>query len=490
MKKRIIILFLAALMLLSFASCKKDGPEENTTTAEKTTTAPAEDSRSAAVSTLPEGLNFGNIELNLAVRDREDILFEIDPDANTVDVLTQDIARRNESAQDTLGVAFQLKRIPGTYAEKGQFQTQVRLNAQAGSEDIYDVVFGPNYSLIPLMLEGYFTNLNEMQYLNLDNPWWNQNFIEECSYLEKLYMVEGELTLSMLDSAFVIFFDTQLYNSFTGGEESLYDVVSDREWTLEKLKSIVKDVYVNEGEETKDSADTFGMVSPAFACGRDGFPTAFNVRVAWKSSEGKIVSDFVTSRNINIYDDFYAFVHETEGVFVNGNTDGARTECQSMFQTGRSMFISELLNYANIIRGLERDYGVLPLPMYDDSQEDYSTNSEAVHSQISFVKASSRGDAASALIEQMCYLTYRDVTADYYTTVKYRNMREEESTRMMDIILGSITTSFGAQFSTEIQSPFPTPMGEEKDVATLLQSNKEMVDTLLLKLKQKIYKLT
>lgn len=490
MKRILALLLLSVLLLLAFAGCNSGGKKgKETTKKPETQTQPSGDGRSSAVSTLPSDLKLNNLSINFAVRAREDILFELDPSFNTVDVLATDIAQRNAAAQDILDVSFELKMIPGTFVQKGQFQQAVRTNAQLNADEIYDAVFGPNYSLVPLMLEGYFQNLTDVDYLNLDNPWWNNNFIQECSYLEKLYMVEGELTLSMLDSAFVMFYDTQLYNNFNKSGDSVYDIVKEGDWTLEALKSIVKDVYSDDGDGIRNTADIFGMVSPAFACGRDGFPTAFEVRIAWKDPEGKIASDFNSQRNVNIYETFYKFLHENDGVFVNGNNDGAREGCRNMFQNGQAMFITELLNYANIIRTLDRDYGVLPLPKFDESQQNYATNSEAVHSQISISKGSSKIRETAALLEEMCFLTYRDVTLDYYSTVKYRNQREEEAVRMLDIILNSITSNFGAQFSTQITSPFPTPMGEEQNIATGLSGKEEMVNTMLKVLKQKIYNL-
>src|SRR5699024_9841309 len=112
---------------------------------------------------------------------------------------------------------------------------------------------------------------------------------------------------------------------------------------------------------------------------------------------------------------------DNEGVYVNGNNDAAREDCRSMFQNGRVIFITELLNYAGILRGLEREYGVIPLPKYDSSQNSYSVASEAVHSQLSVFAYSPRQEAAGAVAEMLCFLTYRDVTLDYYDTVKYRN---------------------------------------------------------------------
>ena len=165
------------------------------------------------------------------------------------------------------------------------------------------------------------------------------------------------------------------------------------------------------------------MVSPAFSSGRDGFPTAFGVTVVSKDADGKITTTFTRETNVDIYADFYRFVHDNEGVVVNGNNDGAREECREMFTTGNTVFITELLTYAGKLRSQERDYGIFPLPMYDESQSDYRTLSEAVHSQIAIMAGSEKAEAVSALLEELGYQTRATVMDVFYETVNYRNNR-------------------------------------------------------------------
>ena len=299
-------------------------------------------------------------------------------------------------------------------------------------------------------------------------------------------MTEGELMLSMIDSAFVMFFDTANFRDLVP-DQDIYDIVRSGDWTLDLLSSFVKDVYVdNNGDSAKDSGDLFGMVSPAFASGRDGFQTAFGVSVTTKEDDGRITLNFNSERNVNIYDDFYTFLHDNEGVYVNGNNDAAREDCRSMFQNGRVIFITELLNYAGILRGLEREYGVIPLPKYDSSQNSYSVASEAVHSQLSVFAYSPRQEAAGAAAEMLCFLTYRDVTLDYYDTVKYRNQKTPEAVEMLDLIVSSITSNFGAQFSSEMATPFPTPIGEKNNISDQLSSQQDRMQTLMDNFKRKI----
>ena len=227
------------------------------------------------------------------------------------------------------------------------------------------------------------------------------------------------------------------------------------------------------------------MVSPAFSSGRDGFPTAFGVTVVSKDADGKITTTFTRETNVDIYADFYRFVNDNEGVFVNGNNDGAREECREMFTTGNTVFITELLTYAGKLRSQERDYGIFPLPMYDESQSDYRTLSEAVHSQIAIMAGSEKAEAVSALLEELGYQTRATVMDVYYETVKYRNNRLPESVEMLNIILNSVTATFGSEFADELRSPFPTPIGSSESVSDL-SAQKDAITYLMNKLKRKI----
>ncbi len=494
--KKLFVLLLAICLIVPMWSCKKD---ETTDPAQTqgggTTQRPSGDSdRENAVSGLPDDLDFGNEIVNIAIRDRDDIAFEMDPEANTVDVLASAIAARNEAAQNALNVAIEMIRVPGNWSQREEFMTNIRQNANLGEADRYDLVMGPNYSLANLMVEGYFTNLYNVPYLDLGAEWWNGNFNDECSYAGKLYMTEGELMLTLIDSAFVMFFDTANLSAHAPTVD-IYEIVRSGNWTLEELSAIAKDLHIDRnGDGVKDAGDTFGMVSPAFASGRDGFQTAFGITVTTKDlSTGRISLSFgdpaTNERIVNIYDDFYDFIQESDGVFSTGNNDAARESCRTMFQGGQALFITELLNYAGTLRGLEREYGVIPLPKYDTMQVSYAVASEAVHSQLSVMAASPRKDAAGALAEMLCFLTYRDVTLEYYDTVKYRNQKTPEAVEMLDLVMSSITSNFGSQFAQLMASPYPSPIGETNDISSTLAGQVKRMQDLMDDLKWDIQEL-
>ncbi len=484
--KHWLLSLLAILCLIAIVGCSGS---KNSGKSTDTKTDSTENATGAGESPVPDDLDYDNAVINIGLRDRDDIAFELDPERNTVDKLVTAIENRNRYSEDKLNVSIKLKTLPGNWSQRNDYVMSVRNSIKSGGDDTIDILFGPNYSMTVLMLEGYFLNLTDStkaKYLDLESDWWNTSFIDECTYGGKLYMLEGELTLTMLDSSFVMFCDTANFKAKIA-DESLYDVVNDGDWTFEKMQEYVTEFgwLDNDADSKKSNGDFFGMVSPAFSCGRDGFPTAFGVTVVSKNESGKITTTFNKERNVTIYSDFYHFVNDNEGVFVNGNNDGARDECKNMFTSGQTVFITELLNYAGTLRTQDRDYGIFPLPKYDSTQDDYSTLSEAVHSQISIMKASEKIEASSALLEEMGYQTRENVIDVYFETVKYRNNREPESVEMLNIILNSVTCTFGSQFSTELRSPFPTPIGSQENLSGL-STQEEQITLLMNTLKQKI----
>ncbi len=482
MKKTLSLLLVLLMMLSTLVACKGNKEDEKNPGSVSTSggTSSGDDlSRENAVSSLPSDLNFGGTQITIYSRNREDISFELVGDGSSSEALSSAVYYRNLEVETKLGVKLNVQLGPGGYAEKETFMSNIRTNAMSSSpEDVYDIVSGAKYSLVPLSLEGMFSNLLSLDYIDAEKPWWNTSFIDECTYKGKLYTIEGELALSMIDGAFVMFFNKEEFNN-THKNVDLYEIVSAGDWTFARFKEIIKDTWDDDGDGEPNSADSFGLVSPSFACGRDGFPTSFGATVTQTDANGDISVNFATERNQTIWLDFYEFLNSESGVFVNGADDAARTECKSMFEGGKAMFITELLHYAWSLPSTGVDYGVIPLPKYDENQESYRTNSESMHSQFSIASYGPRTEAAAATLELLCFQTYKSVTMTYYEkTMKGKNMNDEQSIMMLDLVVDSITCNFGEQFASILTWPFPV-IGTVDDISSYFQGKTAILNVKL-----------
>ena len=211
MKKsyRIAALALAALIFaLTFAAgCGGDTPASDETTAIADVTAEtesAETDRSQIPDDLPDDLDFGGEEFTIHVRgdetSYEDFFSEL-----TGDIIDDVIYNRNRAVEERLNTAISVYRGKGWETYNDELKN-IRNAVQAG-DDSWDVIAGWSARIPIVANEGLFLNLYELPYLNLDREWWVQTLKEELTIGGKLYFATGDITLTLLEAAYVICFN-------------------------------------------------------------------------------------------------------------------------------------------------------------------------------------------------------------------------------------------------------------------------------------------
>lgn len=96
-----------------------------------------------------------------------------------------------------------------------------------------------------LGLDGMLYNINELDYVDFSQPWWNQDFYEELSYQNQLYYMVGSMNLSVTSSLMGVFFNQTKVTDYYSDYDFLYQLVYDGEWTLDKFSELVRDVYTD-----------------------------------------------------------------------------------------------------------------------------------------------------------------------------------------------------------------------------------------------------
>lgn len=115
---------------------------------------------------------------------------------------------------------------------------------------------------------------------------------------------------------------------------------------------------------------------------------------------------------------------------------GAFTEDRALF------FIEGLCVASNKLRDMETDYGIIPVPKNDESQENYSVYSHATHNSTVSVPTTSSGklDMLGRIIEDMAYFSSETVRPAYYDMMLAGKLaRAEEDVEMLGIITNSIS---------------------------------------------------
>ena len=372
---RVLSLILALLMLAAcLLACKKDGDETDDVAAATTTVSSGDDSSAdsdAYLSKLPS-MDWG------------EAVFMVLGNDGSFHQLSQEIAR-DEMPDDTVGKAVYERNdilrqkynftVDETLVRRTVEEMELRYNA---GDDLYDAVMYCAEDAAQHAMEGYFLDLNQVPYINLDHHAWNQYATEQLTIAGKTYFTISDFLITDKERFFLMHYNRDM--AIQAGKGYLEDMVTNNTWTFDNFNAIVTE-FTGDGNgngKTGEMEDNYGVAAESvgtygiFLYG-GGFRLSHNVDgnivMAGAGKDiTKIIDDsekWALKNNVVYYPDKFHQQHPT------GNAYGTETE---MFLEQRSLFLSGFLQGLEELRAkatFERAY--MPYPKYDDKQEHYYT---------------------------------------------------------------------------------------------------------------------
>ena len=472
MFKKALAILLASLLLISLlVSCGPSGNGDTTTTAPvsgdnaggdaTTTAAPETESPYDAAGYLKDDLN---PELNyngekftiLYWQDVERIEFEVEE--QTGDLIGDALYNRNATVEDRLNIEFEWIGTPGNYNNQAAFVTQVDNDVKSGGD--YEVFAGYSMSAATIALQGLSRNLMEVDNINFDQPWWPSSLTELTTINGRLYFCSGDISTNMLHMMYCTLFNKDMATELNVG--NLYEMVDKGTWTIDKMAELASTAYSDvNGNTTADVDDEFGL-----ALGSnihfDSFFTAAGLRTVTKDADGKPVmaAEFSGEKTQALLEKIVTIFHDNDyAAFANTFSGWSNKP----FAEGRVLFIVDR-NYvtsSTTFADTTVTYGVLPVPKYDEAQEEYYTCMAFPFSiySVSIALSDEKANMAGAVLECMASESYRQVTpAVFETAMKLKYSTGEDDARMYDLIRETIQIDLGRIFTTPLKnisySPF------------------------------------
>ncbi len=464
--KRITSLTLAALMLLSagLTGCS-DSAQPETETDPISETAPADTAETDAVTgeterrdakdALPE-LNFNDATVTVCYPNEKYYeQWDIVGTDNSGDAILDEVWNRNRAVEERLGIKFNL--VPTQGHDLTTLQNEMKNLAFTGSDD-YDIVTGTANTIVTQSLYSYMYELSDLNYLDINQPWWRKSAIEELALEEGQYRyLMGDHTLNNYLKCGVVYYNKDIYTEAFGDPEDMYRIILDGAWTYDKMTEMTAAAYVDKnGDGKQNPGDTYGLMVPSglyecalhmvYGCDLDTYS---------RTAEGTIdLSPFNNERVFNTIEKINKLCHQTTGVFEsNQSIDNSLkyfSDNYSLFYTGR---LSNAVNAA--FREMESDYGILTMPKYDEEQQDYislihtSTTVTCIPKAISLDKM----DMLGAVLEAWASEAYRKVLTPFIeSAMKAKYSRDELSGQVIDIIFDDPIISFLDMYSSNTGS--------------------------------------
>ena len=404
-------------------------------------------SRQNARDSLPDGLDFGGVQIRILHRDDiESWRDEIKVEEEIGEIVNDALYYRNKKVEERLNVEITSISTSGGWDSRNSFLNTVRRSVNAGNDD-YDFIAGHAYYLPSIAPEGMLYNLNEINYLQPDADWWSESCARETAVNDKLFLITGDLAYTLLRNTIVVYFNKKIAKDY--GMDNFYGIVLDGDFTVGKITELTKEMYRDlNGNGIRDKNDMYGfaMTTGVYV---DGLFNAFDQKIVKKDENGTPQLVMNSPRMIGIVEGTYDFFYNTESIYAISEYDsGNEQSIITMFIEDRVLFMPGTLSMHEELRAMESDYGILPYMKWDKEQPGYYTTSKDSYSLFCVPVTCTKLDAVGAVMEAMCAESYRSVTPAYFEiALKQKYSRDEETSQMLDLIRAGITFDFGTMNS-------------------------------------------
>ena len=430
--KLIAILLVMTTLLSLLVACKKDKTEEQTTVEQNTDEGldpNLYDANGYLKDQLPDDINYGNKTVNVVCWNNH--FGEYDPDANSQDLVDLSVYQRNTKVEERFGVDLVFNKISGQYEAQSEFVAAVEANLLAGDET-YDLIASYSMCVMTMASDGILENLMDCQYLNFDNPWWPKTLTTQATVNDKLYGASGDIALSYYYSMFLIVMNKAVWDGHSLQGNVIEDVKTG-EWTIDKMLSYAKEIYIDKNANGKDASDVYGIIFDHIVP-IDMFISGSNMSfVTQEDGKFKMGDDML---DINKGDTIISKL----GTALRSDYAyyGNQTDLSNAMKQGQALFypasISKLGD--DLAGGLNYDYYILPTPKYDSLQEQYYSNIGFTYTMYSIPKNGKDTDMPALLIEALASEGYRTSTDVLYEKkIKYRySGTEAANVEMFELI--------------------------------------------------------
>lgn len=464
---------LAAILLLVslLVSCGEQPVEDSSDSSSETTT---EVETEKYADNVPE-LNFGGYEFRTIEQESTKNSFYAEESVG--ESVSDAIYKRNRATEERFGVTI-------TQTMRQQYSELIKTvtNSVMSQSDEFDLVFGQMFSSAQSAVNGLYVDWNTIPYVDLENPWYTKS-IEEASVGSYLPLIESDLCVMYTEQTWLI-----AYNKTKAAEfklDDLYSLVNDGKWTIDELNEMITDTYRDlNGDSNRDIDDFYGIGANLDGCQAAAFVYAAGTRLAVVGDDMKITSMIGTEKTIDVLTKLSSLFNENEGsIRKSDNLQTSVHDRTGLFVNEKVMFaplqVSDLV--AEELRSFTSEYGVLPLPKYDEEQEEYYTvvDGGANIMVVPNTTTDKQREIIGALVESMSALSYSDVIPVYCSNaLEQKGTRDEESITMLRKILDSRVIDFAYLYdgSSGWVMKLPKMLADSSTIASQIETNRSTVE--------------
>ena len=452
--KKILCTILAALMIATVViSCGDGASDEGTPkdTNEAGETVEATDTP-AVTEKLSSGLegqpDYEGYTFNIYIHGAHEIN-DFGAEEYTGEVINDAQFERTEKVKELYNVNIVAHVSPEIDNRRGH--VQIGNIVAAGTND-YDMAVMSGYSCSSAVTSGYLTNLNTIANLDLSQPWWDQYANSDFAFGDKLFMTTGDISTIDNAATFCVYFNKKLVEDY--GLPNFYEAVNNKTWTIDNMAVYAASASADtdgDGNHENDKDDLYGLY--LWDDIMMGIINAAGIKCCEVNKDGQIELTLFSEKFVSAFDQFAAFAYDKAVTCAFQRNGYAEEYGQIAFREDRALFYMRNLSHATGLRDMESDFGILPLPLFNENQDRYYNSIASWNSAFNTVpkNAMSAEDMARTgyIMQALAYESLYTITPAYYEqTLKGKTARDEESSAMLDLLFATRTYDYGWYFET------------------------------------------
>lgn len=453
MKKRfaVICLLLAILAASVLVGCgDKTTTETEPDTAETVQTETEAETEATWKTTLPD-TDMGGWECRVLTIRNEGyaVTTYFMPEELTGEIVNDSIYTRNRDIEEKFHMTF------SEYSRENFWETTEDLKTYvlAGSDD-YQLNMLIQRDAFAVSADGMILPVEMLTHVQPEKPWYAQSVNDALQLGKKQYVLYSAECLNMYEQACLVLYNKSIWKQFSGMSEDAYDLVRSGKWTYDVLMRVAKAAAADlNGDGEIDDRDRYGITSecdflyPSLWVGADldmirvenGTPV---LTVGQNEKLLGLLSDMSSRRADKgiIFDSFNdrckAFDDSLQG-------EARRSLSRKIFESGAAAYFIHGVFDIQHIREMEDDFGILPLPKYDEAQAQY--RSRIIDGWLNVVPMTNRNpENTSLVLEALAEESYRSVLPAYIeVALKDKYTRDPDSAEMLDLVFSTTTLELG-----------------------------------------------
>ena len=447
MKKLCACLLLSVLLL---ASCGKsaepaaEAPAQDSPSAEPVQTEETAAPETEAQIESPEmyGIlqsDFGGEEVCLISGDH--VQYEYMIEELTGEVVNDAVFSRNLAVEELLNVKFNFVSA-ANWGESDPFYNMVRKDIAAGDRT-YDIVNGLNCYTTPLLFEGNFRRMDNIETIDFSHPWWVPGVTLDGS--DRVYFAFSDASLSLYKDLYVMFFNKTIIED--NSLDDPYELVNSGKWTI--------DAFVAMGSAASRDLNGDGVIKPendqigyvAKHAANRALMTSTDTSIIHRGVDNIPTADGISERLVNVYEKLKPFL--SDPTLTEVTTEPDMILLSQSFIEGRVLFLTNCMIGVEGMRDMADDYGIIPLPKYDEAQDTYYSQIATSTSALYLPITAENVEMLGTVMEALGFYSSRDVVPVYYETalnVKYA--RDQQVQAMLALVRDNASTNLDFTYNT------------------------------------------